>query len=176
MLAGILDRKLSLVGVRHEFPARLELIAPRIELAAQASARSKLPLGFRRQSLARPLRVGRGISVGHLDHGVILVALDATLRAGEMPPIRTAHVAPPLVGIMQRNGSRGGGENHRSSDEILRRRGGELLFGRCALGDCDVAGCLHEFLELGVRNIRCVHPEAIYVDAVNWKRVGHRGR
>src|SRR5271166_6182693 len=37
ILAGILDRELSLVGVRHELPARLEFIAPRIELAAQAS-------------------------------------------------------------------------------------------------------------------------------------------
>src|SRR5271166_1710309 len=64
ILAGILDREYSLVGVRHEFAARLELITPRIELPAQASARSKLPLGFRRQSLARPLRVGRGIGVG----------------------------------------------------------------------------------------------------------------
>jgi len=93
-----------------------------------------------------------------------------------MPPIRTAHVAPPLVGIIQGNGSRGGGENHRASDEILRRRGGKLFFGRRAFGDRDVAGRLHEFLELRIRDIRRVHPEAIDIHAVYGKRVGDRGR
>jgi len=93
-----------------------------------------------------------------------------------MPPIRTAHVAPPLVGIIQGNGSRGGGENHRASDEILRGRGGEFLFGRRAFRDRDVAGGLHEFHELGVRDIRRVHPEAIDIDAVYRKGVGNRGR
>jgi hypothetical protein len=57
ILTGVLDREYSLVGVRHELPVRLEFIAPRIELAAQASSRGKLPRGFRRQSLARPFRV-----------------------------------------------------------------------------------------------------------------------
>src|SRR6185295_465519 len=43
-----------------------------------------------------------------------------------------------------------------------------------ALGDRDIARCLHERLELAVRHHGLVHPEAVDVDAVDGSRVGRR--
>jgi hypothetical protein len=132
------------------FPPRFELIAPRIELAAQAPARGKLPLGFSWQSLGRPFRVGYRVRVRDLDDRIVFFALYVAPWTFRVAPVCALDIAPPLVVIIQRNGARGGGENRRASDQILGRRSGKLFFGRRTLGDGDIAGGPHEFLELGV--------------------------
>src|SRR5512138_3249114 len=51
-----LQREPALVNVRLKFSARLLLVAPCIQAAGHSAARSELPLRFRGQAFARPLR------------------------------------------------------------------------------------------------------------------------
>ncbi len=125
IFAGVLHRKLSLVGICHELPAGLELIAPCIELAAQPAARGVLPLGFRRQPLARPFCISESVGVGDVYDGIVFPALDVALWTFRVPPVRAFDITPPLEVIIQRNRSRRGAEDHRSCDKILRRRVGK---------------------------------------------------
>ena len=103
ILAGIFDRKLSLVGVCHELSAWFEFIAPHIELAAQASPSCEFPLGFRRQSLACPFRVGYRVGVGDLHNRIVFPALNVALWTVGVPPVRALLVAPPSVMVGQRH-------------------------------------------------------------------------
>ena len=88
IFAFVLNRELSLIGVCHELPAGFELIAPGIELSAQASPRGKLPLGLRRQPLARPFCVGDRVGVSDLDNRIVFLALYVALRTFRMSPVR----------------------------------------------------------------------------------------
>ena len=73
-----------------------ELVAPRVELAAQPASRRELPLRFRRQPLARPRRIRHRVVVRDLHHGVLLATRQTALGAFGMAPVRALHVRPPL--------------------------------------------------------------------------------
>ena len=51
-----------------------QFVAPDKFGAVQSAARGELPLGFGRQFLARPFRIGFGILEGDMDHGVVAPA------------------------------------------------------------------------------------------------------
>src|SRR5262249_30401311 len=72
----IFYREWSLKGVRHPFPVRTQFIAPGIHLAGQPPPSSKLKFSFRRQPLARPLRIRDRIVVGNVDNRIFLVVLE----------------------------------------------------------------------------------------------------
>ena len=176
IFAFVLNRELSLIAVGRKLPARLELIAPRIELSAQASPRGKLPLGLRRQPLARPFCVGDRVGIADLHHRIVFLALYVALWTFWVPPVRAVLVTPPPVMIGQRHRAGCRSEDDRTGHKALWRRSRKLFFGRRAFRYGDVAGRLDEFLKLGVGDIRRVHPEAIDVDAMYRKRIGDRGR
>src|SRR5262245_12802246 len=69
----VLPRKASLPDVCGPLAARLQLAAPRIAVAIQATARREFKLGFGRQSLVRPLRVSHRIVPRDLDCGMIFM-------------------------------------------------------------------------------------------------------
>ncbi len=76
--------------------------------------------------------------------------------------------------IVERHGLGRGGEYHRASNEILRRRTGKLGSRGCALRDRHVPGRLDEFRELPVGDLDSIHPETVHPDAVDRTSVGHR--
>jgi hypothetical protein len=88
-----------------------------------------------------------------------------------MAPARALLVAPPLVVIIQRDRRRGGREDDGARNEVLGRRAGKFLGRRLALRHGDVSGRFHEPRELRVRDLGCVHPEAVDVDPVDRQRI-----
>src|SRR5204863_5533929 len=71
VLEQVLPRELALPEVRVRLAARRELVAPAILRAVEAAARGELPLGFARQLLAGPPRVGLRVLERDVHDGVI---------------------------------------------------------------------------------------------------------
>src|SRR5207253_3661167 len=90
-------RKNALPYVHHMLAVRLEFVAPREGLLLEASTRSELPLGFGRQTLACPRRVGIGVVPRNMHHGVLPAFLDIGARSFRMTPGRILDPAPPLA-------------------------------------------------------------------------------
>ena len=78
--------------------------------------------------------------------------------------------------VLQRHRAGRRREDGGPGDQVLRRRGRELLPGRRALGDGDVAGGVDKLLELLVRHVGLVHPEAVHIDPVDGDRVAGNAR
>ena len=95
ILGGVDARKFSLPDVAHVFAGRGELVAPRVELLLEASARGVLPLRLGGQRPARPGGVGRRVVPGDVHHRMARPVVH--MRAGPlgMAPIRAGHLAPP---------------------------------------------------------------------------------
>src|SRR4029079_3456677 len=103
ILTRITIREVDLVGVRPPDAFAGERVAPRVEFAAQAAARREFPLGFGREALARPFRVGLRVLVGDMDHRISLLALDRAAGPLRVTPTRALHVRPPLKMVVERN-------------------------------------------------------------------------
>ena len=65
-----------------DFPPGFNSLPHAYNLPVSAAARGKFPLRFGRQSLACPLRVGCGVFVGDLYHGIFLAAFEVAVRPG----------------------------------------------------------------------------------------------
>src|SRR5262249_29003321 len=111
VLFAVLPRKASLPDVRGPLAARLQLVAPRIAVAIQAAARREFKLGFGRQSLARPFRVGHRVVPRDLDCGMTFAPLQIAPRPFGAFPIRAGHVLPPVQKIVERDFGEGRREN-----------------------------------------------------------------
>src|SRR4051812_28034681 len=61
--AEVLPRELALPGVGPVPTLRRQFVPPRVDGALEATARRVLPLGLRRQLLARPRRVRRRVVI-----------------------------------------------------------------------------------------------------------------
>src|SRR5215470_10864004 len=72
----VLVRKFPLPGVGHVPVLRRELIAPGIFRAIESAAGGEFPLRLSRQLLARPARIGLGVPVGDMHHGVVFEPLE----------------------------------------------------------------------------------------------------
>src|SRR6185436_7542717 len=147
--------------------AYAELFAPDEWFTGATAARGKLPFSFRRQTFAGPLRIGLGVFVSDVHDGIILFALEIAVWSQWMLPVRAGHVTPPLKMIVERHRMSGRRENHRTGDQIFRRRAGKVFSFRSSLGYGDVSGSFHEFSELLVGDIGPVHEEAVDINAMN---------
>src|SRR6185295_19824734 len=101
ILARIPVREVSLKGVGHPAAGRHELVAPRVEFAAQPTSSGELPLRLGRQTFARPPRKRDGVVVRDLHDRVPFPARQAALGAFGMAPVCTLHVRPPLELIVE---------------------------------------------------------------------------
>src|SRR4030095_16250666 len=82
-----------------------------------------LPLGFRRQRLSSPRRIGRDVLVGYLYDRMVPEPLQGASRSPRVPPVGAAHVRPPVVRVAQVDRTRGLAEDHGRGFEQLRLRG-----------------------------------------------------
>jgi len=73
--------------------------------------------------------------------------------------------------IVERNWMIGRRENHRTGDQIFRRRAGKVFSFRSSLGYGDVSGSFHEFSELRIRHVSLIHEETVDIDAMNGSRI-----
>src|SRR5882672_1303555 len=102
----VLPGELALPGVGHVATTRRELVAPGVLGGVETTARCELPLGFGRQFLAGPCSVSLGILERNVHDRVLPKALQRTPRAARVTPVRTRHVAPPVVVIAQIDATR----------------------------------------------------------------------
>ncbi len=145
------------VGLRNATGVRL--IAPREPGAIHASAGRELVLGLRRQPLARPSRVRRGVLEGDVHHGMPHPVLDRGAGAERRPPERTGLPAPPVAPVAQVDRPGGRGEDHRAGHEVLGRDAGIVGGGHGTLGDRDVPGVGDETRVVLVRDLVAVDAE-----------------
>ena len=156
----VLPRELALPGVAHRLPVGRVVVSPGVLRAFEPAARRELPLGFRRQLLAGPLRVCLDVLPGHVHDGMLRHALEVAVRPLRTPPVRALHVRPPVVRIAQVHRAGGPTKDHRRGLEHLRLRAGIVVGVRGTLGERDVVRGVDEATELGVRHRVRIHPEA----------------
>ena len=157
-----------------------ELRPPRVALAVRASARRPLPLRLRGEPLARPLRVGRGVEPGDVDHGVGLHPIDGAAGALGVTPVGPRGPHPPLGVVAEIHGPRGLGEDQRAGHEGARRRlgrprrelGREFLPAGDDLRGRAVPRGLDEARELRVGDLGLVDPEAVHPHPMGGALVG----
>ncbi len=171
VVSAVAYREASLVRVRHDTAVRVQLAAPRVELARKPPARRELELGLGRQAFAGPFGVGPRVVVGDLHHGEVFPPRGVASRALGMAPARPVLVAPPVVHVVERHRACGRREHGRAGDEVLLRCRRELLVRRRALGDRDVARRADELGVLRVRHLGRIHPEPVDAHAVDRLRV-----
>src|SRR5215475_15233122 len=88
-----------------------------------------------------------------------------------MAPVGSFHVRPPLKVVVEGDGMTRRRKNNGAGHQVLRRRPGKVFSSRGALRDGYVSGGLYEFAELGIRNIRLVHVEPVYVNTMDRTRI-----
>ena len=91
-----------------QLAAGTKVVAPGVQLAGEAAARGELPLGFGRQPLARPVRVGHRVVVGDVDDRVLLAPANRCCPGLRVAPVRAGLVAPPRLVVVERHGCAGG--------------------------------------------------------------------
>ena len=97
----VLPRELALPRVRRRLALDELLVAPREARAVEAAAGRVLPLGLRRQRLARPGRVRLGVLVRDVDDRMAVAAVDRRAAARRPAPRSARDVAPPVVPVAQ---------------------------------------------------------------------------
>jgi len=132
------------------------------------------PLGFCGQALSRPFCTRLRISVGDVNDGIIFFAFDVSAGSEWMPPVGSRHIAPPLEVVIERNRVIRRREQHRTGDQVFRRRTGEILGSRLALSDGHIGCSSNEFGELAVRNVCFVHEIAVETRLEDVRAVSRR--
>src|SRR5271169_2026523 len=167
VVSGIGVGKMSLVCVGHPLSARPEFVAPRVALSRETSACRKFPLRFRGQTLPRPLGIGQGVRIGHLDDWIFFTTLEIGVRTFGVTPVRSFYIRPPFVRVVKRHGMSWRRKNRAAGVQIFGRSAGEILRGWRALRYGYVTRRLDEAGKLFVGHVRFVHPKAVYVNAVD---------
>src|SRR5271169_2899087 len=172
VVSGIGVGKMSLVCVGHPLSARPEFVAPRVALSRETSACRKFPLRFRGQTLPRPLGIGQGVRIGHLDDWIFFTTLEIGVRTFGVTPVRSLYEGPPFVRVVKRHGMSWRRKNVATGVQIFEKNARKLLRGRSALRDGHITFCLHESGKLFVSHISFVHPETVHVYAVDGACIG----
>src|SRR5215472_4103197 len=103
VLTFVFRGKDALMSVGHPLAVGPKLVAPNKRFSGEAAAGRKLPLGLSGEPLSSPLRVCLRILVGDMNDGIVVFAIDVTLRTERMPPVRSSRIAPPLEVIVEWN-------------------------------------------------------------------------
>jgi hypothetical protein len=74
-------------GIGHRLAVRFELIAPGVFGAFEPPARGELPFRLCRQRLARPCRIGLGVAIGDVHHGIVVETPDRAAGPVRMAPV-----------------------------------------------------------------------------------------
>src|SRR5262249_30684877 len=89
-------RELPLKCVGPPLPLRpLGGAAPTEFLLVEPASSGALPLGLRRQPLARPFAIGDRVVPGDVDDGVVHPLVDRTAGSLRVPPVRPVPPHPP---------------------------------------------------------------------------------
>src|SRR5260370_41087303 len=88
IIVGVQHRKDTLPGIRNGFAFRIESAAP-VVFAVTSAPRCELPLRFRWQAAAEPIRISKGVVVSDVDHGVIFLAVDRAPGTAGLAPVCT---------------------------------------------------------------------------------------
>ena len=172
VLGEVLPGEPALPGVRHVAAPGRELVAPGVDRPLQPPARGVLPLRLGGQRLARPRRVGLGVAVGDLGHGVVLAAVHAAPRPLGRPPGGPGHPRPPVAHLAEVDRPVARLEDHRPGHQ-QRRIGARIVGGvRRDLGVGQVPRLLDERGERGHRHRRRVHPEPVHRDGPDRRLLG----
>src|SRR4029077_19481910 len=163
--------KMTLMGISHPFAIWAERVSPNERFAGLAAACRELPFRFGWQALASPIRVGHGIFVSDLHHGIIFFALNIGPWPSGMSPVSPFHVSPPLKMVIERHRMIWRGKDDATSNKIFRKSARIILGARSALRHSNVSCGPNELSELSVGNICFVHIETVDVDAMNRARI-----
>src|SRR5207249_5411146 len=98
---------------------------------------------------------------------IVLLAFDVALRTKWMTPVRSFHVAPPLIVIIERNFLIGRCEDHGPRHKIFLWRSRKLFFCWRAFSNCDVLRRPDELLKLRIGHRSRIYPERIYVHTMH---------
>ncbi len=153
-------------GIGHGSAIRLAGVAPGKLGAVEPAARGELPLGLGRQLLAGPRRVGLGVAIGDVDHGMVVEPLVGAARPIRMPPVGAEAEGPPVRPIGEVDRPLRFLEHQRASAQHVRKSAGIVLSVRRNLGEGDMSGLFDEAAELGIGHRRRVHKEAVDLDAM----------
>jgi len=175
--AALPDVRLLRIGVVGGF------VAPHEPFADQPAAGCVLPLGFGRQSLAGPLRVGVRVVPRDVNDGVVVLPFERAVRSLGVLPTRAGNPPPPAGRVVGRHLFARRGEHQGTRHELVVRWSGrvrgELLLHLFPVGLLfrrrDIACSLDELSELGVGDLRFVHVEGGEPDPVRGLLVLVRG-
>src|SRR5436305_14570011 len=70
-------------------------------LTRESSARGEFPFRLGWQALPGPPSIREGILVGDVNHWVVILAFEITVRDERMPPVCSAHVIPPIEMVIE---------------------------------------------------------------------------
>src|SRR5215469_634124 len=174
VFARIHPREMSLERVCHPFALGSKFISPHKRLAAQSSARRKLPFRLRGKTFANPFRVSFRVLESDVDNRVFLAAFEVALRSARVTPVGPRYVGPPLIVIIERHILIRRGKHDGPGKQVFRRSIWKILGFGLALGHGDIACGAHERRELFVRYVRLIHPETIDIDSVDGPRITRR--
>src|SRR6266542_2780389 len=133
------DWEFALPGIGHHLAVRRELVSPGVGRAFESSARGELPLGFGRQFLAPPSRIGFGVLKCDMhDRMPGHPLLQRTARPQRTSPTRARRVCPPVEVIAEVDAMRGLLKNNRTGHERFRIRARIVLRIQRTLGDRQV--------------------------------------
>src|SRR5206468_6677881 len=91
-------------------------------------------------------------------------------------PVRSFHIGPPSIMIVECDFAIGRRENDSACYKIFSRRSWKFFLRGGAFSDRDVTSRLNKLLELPIRHWSRIHPEAIYANAMNRPGIIRRHR
>src|SRR3954469_23755384 len=98
---------------------------------------------------------------------MVIEVVDATFRARGMAPIGALQEGPPFSPVAKIDRTRRRSEDQRARVQHMRQRTGVMPGIRRYLSERNMAGRLHEFLELPIGDRGAVDQEWIDCDAMN---------
>src|SRR5262245_42233559 len=146
---------------------RGQLLTPSELCIIEATVCRILPFGFGRQVFAGPSCIGLSVTIGDVNDGMIAETADGTAGSVWPPPVSTEFEGPPLAPVAKVDGMPGRSKDQGSRFQHMWQCARILLGVWFDLRNCDVAGRVHEFAKVIVRNRRAVHPEAAHPDPMN---------
>src|SRR5258708_34699457 len=110
-----------------------------VVFAVTSAPRCELPLRFRWQAAAEPIRISKGVVVSDVDHGGIFLAVDRAPGTAGLAPVCTGNVLPPSA-VLALRVFRRHKHNRARSEDFFTPIGVDLGIDR-TLGQSHIARC-----------------------------------